>query len=275
MITLLMSVYNGENPVFFRTAMDSVVSQTERVSEFLLIVDGPVDQALDQVIFEYQDRLQLRVIRLPHNVGLAQALNVGLREAGCPWIMRFDSDDICESSRIAEQRKIIEADKLDVFGCCISEFVKDPILTERIREVPVVHEKIVEFSKTRNPFNHMTVCFKKDLALLCGGYPNVPFVEDYALWVRMIARGARCGNSSMILVRARVGAGMVRRRGGLVYLSSQVRLQKLLVDLELKSPVAGVRDAILRSTFALLPVFIRGLLYKFALRKRRASHRAG
>lgn len=105
MITLLMSVYAGERPDFLSAALHSLEQQTEQLDEILLIKDGPISPALDAVIEEYKSKIGIRTIALPENRGLAQALNAGLAEARCPWIMRFDSDDICLPDRVAKQKK--------------------------------------------------------------------------------------------------------------------------------------------------------------------------
>lgn len=158
---------------------------------------------------------------------------------------------------------------MDLFGAQINEFDSDPVRPMRSREVPCAHEDIVRFARRRNPFNHMTVCFRKSLADEVGGYPNIALMEDYALWLKMIAAGARTANSSEVLVHARVGNGMVERRGGWRYARSEWRLQALMRQLKLKPAWRALVDGGMRSLVFLSPVWLRTRIYRFALRQAR------
>ena len=267
MITMLMSVYSRENPDFLRAALQSLVQQTNQPNEVLLVKDGVIGDALDAVVAEYQDRINLRTILLPESRGLAQALNAGLADARHPWIMRFDSDDICEHDRVERQRRIIETDVYDIFGSQISEFEDNPNLVIRHRSVPTGAEEILRFARKRNPFNHMTVCYRKDLALRCGGYPDIAFMEDYALWIKMLVAGARCANDPDPLVRARIGNGMMHRRKGLRYARSEFQLQALMVRTGFKFFHLAVLDAIIRSFMRLVPSRLRAHIYDTYLRQ--------
>lgn len=169
MITVLMSVYSGEKPEFLRAAFESLECQTRKPVEILLIKDGPVGAKLESVIAAHQKTLGFRILSLPENLGLAKALNLGLREATQPWIMRFDSDDICVPTRIEVQSKKIEKGNVDLFGSQIAEFDIDPKSLHRSRIVPLSHDEILAYSLSRNPFNHMTVCYARQMALDCGG----------------------------------------------------------------------------------------------------------
>jgi glycosyltransferase involved in cell wall biosynthesis len=268
MITMLMSVYAGENPEFLAEAFRSIESQDVLPDEFILVKDGPLGDLLDRVVTIYEERLGLHVIDLAVNVGLAEALNVGLRKARNPWIMRFDSDDFCCPERILRQKEIIELDVFDLFGAQIEEFNFSHEIAVRSRRVPVFHKDIVAFAQKRNPFNHMTVCYRKELALKCGGYPKIAYMEDYALWVKMLAAGALVMNSDKTLVRARIGNGMINRRGGLKCVLSEIRMQRLMVDLRFKSFFGAMLDGCLRSFVFLMPVTFRSLIYSLFLRRR-------
>lgn len=266
MITLLMSVYAKEDPRALQEAMDSVRRQTVSPTEFLIIKDGPLTPALESVLEQYSDDPGLRILPLKENVGLARALNCGLAEATQPWIMRLDSDDVAVDRRVELQRKVIDEGGVDLFGGQIAEFFQDPRASVRQRRVPCAEEDIRAFSLRRNPFNHMTVCYRRDIALDVGGYPNIPFMEDYALWLTMISAGARVRNLPDTLVYARIGNGLMSRRGGLSYAASEWRLQRLMLGLRLKSLPRCALDGSLRSLVFLAPKVARATIYKLFLR---------
>lgn len=262
-----MAVYAGEKPEFLAAALQSLRDQTELPDEILLIKDGPLGAKLEEIVSDFTLKIDIRSIQLPVNLGLANALNVGLAEALHPWIMRFDSDDICCPERVARQRLLIASGEYDIFGSQIKEFDEVPALAKRARLVPTEHKEILKFGKKRNPFNHMTVCFQKDLAQRCGGYPNHRFMEDYSLWIKLLSTGARSTNDSEVLVMARVGNGMIQRRGGLRYVWSEIKLQYLMVRSRYKSFLEAVWDGTIRSIIFLMPVGIRSGIYSKFLRR--------
>ena len=58
----------------------------------------------------------------------------------------------------------------------------------------------------------MTVAFRKRIALEVGGYPEIPFHEDYGLWAKMSAKSARLGNTGTVLVHALVNQNFFERQ---------------------------------------------------------------
>jgi len=268
MFSVLMSVYAREQPAALQAALESLAHQTLAPAEVVLVKDGPLTAELDAVIDGFQSRLPLKVHALSENVGLAAALNEGLQHVSQPWVMRFDSDDICLPERTHLQMEMARTDLYGLFGGQIKEFDVDPEKTKRSRSVPCVHEEIKRYGLRRNPFNHMTVCYRKDLAVSLGGYPPIPYMEDYGLWTRMLASGATAANSPETLVLARVGNGMLKRRGGMRYAKSEWQLQKQMVSLGLKSRFAAMRDGTVRSLVFLSPQWVRGWIYGRWLRTR-------
>jgi glycosyltransferase involved in cell wall biosynthesis len=234
----------------------------------VLVKDGPLTPELDSVIVRHAAQLPLKILPLERNIGLTGALNAGLALASQPWVMRFDSDDICLPNRVQVQANMAASETLDLFGAQIGEFGSDTPVVDRARMVPCDHAAILKFARRRNPFNHMTVCYRRDLVLHHGGYPAIPLMEDYALWAKLLAAGARTANSPERLVLARVGNGMLARRGGMRYVRSEWSLQALLVRLNLKSRVASIMDGCLRSAVFLSPLGLRGWAYARLLRQR-------
>jgi glycosyltransferase involved in cell wall biosynthesis len=265
-ISIVMSVYHKEMPDHLRSSLKSLLDQTVRPAQIILIKDGPLTVDLEKVIAEFEVPLALHVLPLLENAGLATALNAGLAVASQPWIMRFDTDDISSHNRVAIQLEWILSGNYDLFGAQILEFLADPTKATRQRQVPTSHDEIVKFSRRRNPFNHMTVCFRRELALRVGGYPPIPFMEDYGLWIRMISEGARTANDPRPLVLARIGNGMVRRRGGLAYIRSEIRLQHHMVEFGLKPLADAIVTGLMRATMFALPSSVRAFVYEKLLR---------
>lgn len=266
MFSILMSVYNKENPSAFSQSLQSIVNQTRQPEEIILVRDGQLTPELNAVINNYKDILKLKIVTIDKSIGLANALNIGAREVTQPWIMRFDSDDICVPDRIEKQYNRAIVGDVDLFGGQIAEFEKDPSSIYRIRRVPCLHDDIMLFMIKRNPFNHMTVCFKKTLFDLTGGYTLSPFMQDYELWLNMFYHGARAANINDVLVYARVGNGMVSRRGGIKYIKNEISLRYLMHKLGYINSFQALTIASLRSFIFILPVKLRSFIYQYLLR---------
>jgi glycosyltransferase involved in cell wall biosynthesis len=268
MLSILIPIYAKENPKYFEECLHSILEQTVKADEVVIVKDGPLTHELESVIHFYIKKLNIKIINIDLNVGIATALNIALSKIQNPWIMRFDSDDISVPNRIKIQKNTILINKYDLFGSQIMEFDKFISKTNKKRIVPIHHNEIIYFAKKRNPFNHMTVCFKRELALSVGGYPLIPGMEDYALWIKMINAGAKTLNDNKVLVYARTGNSMLKRRGGIRYITSEIKMQRFLVAENFKSVSSAFKDGFMRSLFFILPIFVKKFFYSFFLRGR-------
>ncbi|MBQ4504408.1 MAG: glycosyltransferase, partial [Firmicutes bacterium] len=152
--SVLMSVYHKESPGFLRASMQSMFNQTIPPSDFVLVCDGPLTEALDAVISSFQAEYSttLQVIRLEKNMGLGSALNEGLTHCKYEYIARMDSDDIALPHRIAKQHLAIRATGADIISGTVAEFDQVPGDKNTCRKLPDQHDQIREFAKKRNPF---------------------------------------------------------------------------------------------------------------------------
>jgi len=266
--TVLMSVYRGSDAELFERAVESVYLNSVLPDDFVLVVDGPISPALERVIHRCTNARAIRTVRLPENVGLANALSHGLRLVRTTWVVRADADDLNMPHRFERQAEAVKRtpSQVDLIGGAIVEVDKTGAALA-VRDVPLAHEAIVGRLQTRNPFNHMTVAFRTASVLEAGGYPNIVLKEDYGLWATMIARGARCANLGDVLVTATTGRDMYRRRGGFRHARSEWDLQVHLYRLGHKSFAAAVAHGLLRAAVAFLPARLRGWLYERHLRQ--------
>ena len=263
--TVLMSVYRNDDAAFFTRAVDSVYQNDLLPVEMVLVVDGPVDALLENAIIQVVERYRINCYRLPHNSGLAAALNHGLRFVRTPWVARADADDFNLPKRFSAQIKRAQQG-FDLVGSYIQEMNAsgEPL---KMRKVPCEHDAIVAFAARRNPFNHMSVMFRTELAKECGGYPLLHLREDYGLWALMISMGAKLSNIDQVLVLATAGDGMVSRRRGLHSALAEVDLQKHLRQCGLKGTFAATLDILIRGGLLLLPAPLLSVVYNNFLRR--------
>lgn len=258
-ISVLMSVYKNESANNLIECLDSLVNQTYQAEEVVLVLDGPIPEALSAIIEEYKTKLNIIVQKLVVNQGLGKALNHGLRFCNNELIARMDTDDICVPERFEKQISEFQKDQsLQLLGSSIIEFSNH---SERMKNLPLDYVSIKNFSKFKNPFNHMSVMFTKQSVLTVGGYRHHLYMEDYNLWLRMIANNTKMKNTDQVLVKARVNDATLLKRRGLNYLSSEIQLFKLKRKLDICKTFEGLYIFFMRAIPRLLPVFILKILY--------------
>lgn len=266
--TVLMATYAKDDPALLTKAVESVFQNDYLPDDFILVIDGPLPPPLKETVQQLQINHPLRTIPLQENGGLAKALNAGLKESNTDWIVRADSDDINLPNRFSSLAHTASetVNRLDLIGSSIIEVDPDGKKLA-VRKTPTKHKDIVSFAATRNPFNHMSVAYKRELALFCGGYPDIHLKEDYGLWASMIKHGARCQNIDSPLVKATTGPDMYRRRGGLKYALAEMELQNHLFQCRLKSRSKALIHGFARATIFILPPRAREFIYLKLLRK--------
>jgi glycosyltransferase involved in cell wall biosynthesis len=234
--SVVMSVYLKENPVYFRQSLHSVISQTLTPDEIVLIKNGLLTFDLDSVINEYNLNFPglFTIIALPVNKGLANALNVGIKNAKNSIIARMDSDDICFENRFEQQIDYLSKNDLDVVGGQIVEFSKNIQDIISVRKVPIMHYDIVKFMKFRSPFSHPTVVFKKEVFDTLKGYDVKILPEDYDFFVRAYLAGFKFGNVEKNVLYFRLGENLseaIKRRWGLKYAINEIKLYRKFLKL--------------------------------------------
>lgn len=214
--SVLMSVYMKEEPKFLETSINSMLNQTVKPEQIILVKDGPLTKELDDIIEEYishDTEAIFTIVPLKENQGLGIALNEGMKHARNELVARMDTDDISKPHRCERQLDVFEKNpELSIVGSVIDEFMNDPSQVNSRRVVPEYHDDIVKFSKRRNPFNHPTIMYKKSKVIEDGGYGNFRRNQDYDLFVRMLKNGAKAYNIQESLLFFRADTANLHRR---------------------------------------------------------------
>lgn len=122
-ISVLMSFYNTK-PKYLRVAISSILSQTFRDFEFLILNDSPENTKLDKVISEFNDE-RIKYIKSERNLGIAEAHNVLLKSAKGKYIALMDHDDVSLPERLEKLYKYMEAhEDVGVCGTAYKRFGK-------------------------------------------------------------------------------------------------------------------------------------------------------
>lgn len=259
-----MCTYGKDNPEWLEIAVESILNQTAKPSEVVLVVDGPVPDELDVVIKKYENNPIFKVIRLEKNMGHGEARRIGLENCSYDLVALMDSDDISVPIRFEKQVECFSKDSmLDIVGGNINEFIGSTDKVVGVRVVPESDSEIKQYLKTRCPMNQVTVMFKRESVNSVGGYIDWFCEEDYYLWLRMYLAKMKFVNIPENLVNVRVGKDMYNRRGGLKYFKSEAKLQKFMLDNKIigfGTYISNVSKRLIVQV--LLPNKIRGWVFK-------------
>ena len=261
--TLLLSVYDGDQPGYLRQAFRSAVDeQTLRPDQVVIVRDGPVRAELAGCLDELRaaSPVPVTLVPLEDNRGLGPALDAGLAASRFDVVARMDADDIAMPHRFEVEIPLIA--EADIVGAGLLEFVGDPEHVIGQRVPPTDPEQIRRFARMHDPFNHPTVVYRKRAVLAAGGYGDLPLMEDYALFARMLQAGARPVNVAEPLVYYRVGATAFKRRGGTDLLRSELRLQREFRRQGFTSSSEYVRNVMVRGGYRLIPWWARRAVYR-------------
>lgn len=268
--SVLMSVYHKEKPEYLKQAIASIQAQTLPTDDFVLVCDGPLNDALDAVIAKKQQEMGkiLNVVRLAKNGGLGNALNEGIKHCKNELVARMDSDDIAYQDRCEKQIAVFyKHPEVSICSGIVEEFTCTPDVVDAKRVPPEVHEEIVEFAKKRNPFNHPCVMYKKSVVEAVGSYQDFYLLEDYYLWLRMLMAGYQGYNIQEPLLHMRAGSDMYLRRAGWKYAKTQVKLFKFMKEQGFIGEGQYIKSCVIRSGSALAPNWLRKLMFEKVLRK--------
>lgn len=210
-VTVLMSVHNGGR--WLRAAIDSVLAQTFRSFEFIILDDASTDDSVAQI--EGFDDSRIRLIRLPENIGLTRSLNCGLHAARGEIIARQDSDDLSTRDRLEKQITFLDRHpEVAVLGAQ-ARLIDAEGRSRGDRDLPLEAASVRWLSLLDNPVIHTAAAFRtKVVREELGGYDeSFPCCQDYDLWTRVMPRReVRNLRERLVQVREHGGSISATRR---------------------------------------------------------------
>lgn len=206
-ISVIMSVYNAED--FLDESIQSILNQTFKDFEFIIINDGSSDTSL-QIIEKYKDNRIVLISR--ENRGLVESLNEGLVIAKGKYIARMDADDISFPKRLEEQYDFMEKNpNIGVSGTWVEVFGKT--VPNYIGRYSCWNKMIKAELLFSSPFAHPSVIIRrKVLAKYNLSYNGECLhAEDYELWYQC-SKVTELANLPHVLLRYRIVSNSITRR---------------------------------------------------------------
>lgn len=219
-------------------ALDSVVAQTFRDYEVIVVNDGSPDtEALEQALTPYTKKI--RYVRQP-NGGPSSARNHGIWMARGKYVAFLDSDDSWLPGHLAQQVELLEKDPALalVYSDALLLQADAPVGTAFGRVRQDLHVTFETLVAERCTIGTSTVVASRQALLDAGGFENQRRrSEDFDLWLRMAHRGAGMSYSPAVQVRHRAGNGLAMDDN--VMKQAQIAVyEKVLLTLPITGPQA-------------------------------------
>lgn len=180
-----MPVYNGQS--YLSSAIESILSQTFKDFEFIIVDDGSTDETT-KIVTQFKERdNRIKFIHQEHE-GIVAALNKGISSSVGEFIARMDSDDICLPERLELQRDFFEANpEIGVLGTDYYILQTDKSYFHEKKKKPSSNLEIYWALCFSNPIAHPSVMVRRRVFDMTDGYrTNFQFAEDYDLWMRLV-----------------------------------------------------------------------------------------
>lgn len=184
-VSVLFPVYNGER--YLEESIDSILNQTFCDFELLILLEYGSNAASREIVERKKADGRIRVIENTESkLGLAESLNLGMREAKGEYIARMDADDISLPKRFEKQVKFLDKHPdIVMCGTAMRGLYDDGHMDDRGY---FTDPGSIRFEcMLGNPFGHPTVMWRKDVFLREKlFYRNTPYSEDFELWKRVV-----------------------------------------------------------------------------------------
>lgn len=268
--SVLMSLYIKEKPEYLKLAIQSMVDQTLKPDEIVIVKDGKITDELQAVLDQFTDAYPglFNIVGYEKNRGLGLALNYGLEHCRNELVARMDTDDISKPYRCEKQVEAFEKyPHLSIVGSAVDEFCDSTDNITGRRVVPSKPKDIYEFAKRRSAFNHPSVMYRKSKVLEFGGYSNLRRNQDVDLFGRMLYGGCEAANFKESLLWFRSDENLSKRRKSWENTKSYIEAIKKFWKMGYSSFSDYVLVAGAQTVMFVMPIGVQNWLYKKFLRK--------
>lgn len=204
LVSVILPTY-AEEWSLLRSSICSILKQTYKKLELIVVVDDPANSNLNELGLLAQSDSRLKLIINSKNKGLARSLNIGIATAQGEYIARMDADDVSHSSRIEKQVKYLrENPHVGLCGSYVNRMDNNGKLVGQYLK-PTSQLCLSRYSRYASPVMHPTWLFRRAIFDLVGGYQDFSPAQDYLFLVMAIKRNVNLGNIPEALLDYREG----------------------------------------------------------------------
>ncbi|NTU41941.1 MAG: glycosyltransferase [Nitrospirales bacterium] len=201
-VSVIMPVFNGEQ--YLREAVETILSQTFRDLELIIIDDGSTDSSA-QIISECEAHdPRIMPITNASNEGIISSLNNAIKKAGGKYIARMDCDDRSLPERLERQVSFLDEHmSVGLLGTG-AHIIDEGGMRQGLVLWPASDVDLRRALIRLCPFFHPSVMIRSEVFPAVGFYdPRFRHAEDYELWLR-ISRSFEIANIEEPLIEYRV-----------------------------------------------------------------------
>lgn len=204
-VSIITPAYNASK--YIDQTIKSVISQTYKDWELLIVDDLSTDNTCEIVERESAKDNRIRLIRHDHNQGPAQARNSALRHASGRWIAFLDSDDLWLPTKLETQLAFHLSKKSQISFTEYRRISADNMSTGQLIKVPEILTYTDLLSNTAIATS--TVLIDRNLT---GTFEMKQiYYDDFGCWLQLLRPGGFAAGLQEDLMRYRVLGGSVSR----------------------------------------------------------------
>lgn len=202
-VSIISGCFNNEK--YLEEALLSVLNQTYKDFEYVVIDDNSTDSSL-HILRKWSERdSRLRIIHNTKNLGLANTLNKAIDLTDSDYVVRFDTDDKMYPHRLDRQLTYMQVEKIELLGSSIKSL--NTCFT-KITHYPKEHDAIKLQLLFQTAFAHPSIIFKRNSLGSMRYDSTIKYAEDYDLWVRL-SETVRMGNIREPLIHYRIHSNQI------------------------------------------------------------------
>lgn len=207
-ISIILPAYNSA--AFLKDAIESILHQTFTDYELIIINDGSTDST-EALIHSFTDT-RIVYSKNEKNQGLIFTLNKGIQMAKGAYIARMDADDICTQNRLAIQKEWLDTHPETAVVASLIEFIdENNTVTGRwkLDKQTTTHSAIRKVLPYENCIAHPSIVARTAILQKYPYNPAQQHIEDYDLWLRLVADGYIIEKIPRVLLQYRVHSSSV------------------------------------------------------------------
>lgn len=204
LISVIMCTYN-EDLKWIKESVESVLNQTYKNLEFIIVLDNPSNTELKNLLESYKKRdNRIKLLINEENMGVVKSSNRAIKACRGEYIARMDADDISEIDRLVLQKSYLELNNLDFVFSGIKCIDEDSTVKYETHKRSMDDKKLRKLFRIVNISYHPTWFMKKEVYDNLKGYREIRYTEDYDLTLRALNKGYIIGRMNQNIARYRV-----------------------------------------------------------------------
>lgn len=212
-VSVIMSTYK-EPLEYIHHSVQSILSQTLKDFEYIIVLDDPENREIEAVITSYQsqdDRILL--LKNEQNLGLTGSLNRALQIAKGIYIARMDADDYAYPERLEKEVDYLQGNKLDLVGTLMHRMDEAGELILGMDTQHYSPQVVMKSLRIDDCIPHPTWLGRREVFESLNGYRMMDRSEDYDFLLRALKKGYRLGLCDAYLLNYRISTTGISQTG--------------------------------------------------------------